>query len=75
MKISDLGLAVALIVSGHELLDMRKISPTKCEFEFDDFFNTRHDKDLYFKKELQVDAMKYFEEMRTLKSRLHALLN
>lgn len=75
MKTTDLGLAVALSVVGYKLERIKKLTTTKCEFEFEEERFIEKDAKLFFEKNLPVDAMSFFEEMRSIKARVHSMIN
>lgn len=70
LVISDMGCAVALIVSGFYPIDFDKSDPMRVRFVFQ--YDERADKitNLYFLDELEVKARNFWDTAKAIKNKL-----
>ncbi|MEI7741482.1 MAG: DUF5659 domain-containing protein [bacterium] len=68
----EMSLAAALLARGIELHSMVPISPGRFSFVFDDNGTLETLSKMYWSHHLEVDALAFFESMKTLKSRVHS---
>lgn len=70
----DMGLAIALLCKGYHLVDLKRAdNSARITFRFqwqDDLHETAQ---AYWDGALQVDAKQYWQESRTLKTRLYSM--
>jgi Domain of unknown function (DUF5659) len=69
---SDLGLAAALVASGHMLVSVNKDNPRRAIFIFKETGDLYSLADNYFNNSLTVYAQGYFESLKRLKTRLYS---
>lgn len=69
---TDLGLAAALVASGHKLVDVNKIQPRRAVFIFAVSEDIENDVDSYWSNTLLVSALEYFEATKRVKTRLYS---
>lgn len=70
--VSDLGLAIALLTFQHELIALQKKDEKKSIFLFRRREDTKRIEDKYLSNNLKVDARKYWDNSRALKSKLYS---
>lgn len=68
MKTSDLGLASALDAAGFKCLGLDRTNPERVDFEFEEA--AVEASKLYWRGELMVNSLGYFNSMKNLKSRI-----
>lgn len=68
----DLGLAASLSCLGYRLIWMDKTDTRKVQFIFKKEIGILEDIDLYWADKLKVNARKYFENIKALKSRIYS---
>lgn len=70
-RTSDLALAAALSVLGFAIKDIEKVQISRAVFIFSDSTDCRKMVDLYWRGELSVNPQSYFNELKSLKSRIY----
>ncbi len=72
VKISDLGLAAALICRDHEMSSTERDVTGRTYFMFTQNDELSHDLNDYWSGSLDVKARNYFDNIKMLKSRIYA---
>lgn len=71
-KTTSLALAAAIqLASNSKLLTVEKISDKQSSFIFENTSDLAQTIDKFWKKELPLDALSYFETLRYIKARLY----
>lgn len=68
----DLGTSVALVCAGYELLHIDKTNPKKALFLFENSDDLVECTRMYWKNELQVDALQYWNTLKNLKNQIYS---
>lgn len=71
---SDLGCAAALVVQGFNIVRIRRVSPSKVMFEFQDTQEVDDAINAYYGSFCAVDARAFWNVVRDLKSRIKTIL-
>lgn len=69
---SDLGCVCSLITLRHKLLHIDKTHSTRALFLFENTEKVVESAQMYWRGELQVDALTYFNTIKTVKSQLYS---
>ena len=70
-RTSDLSLCAALCVSGFVAKEIEKVNPQRSAFVFDSSVALEEVVAQYWQGELRVEPQVYFNQLRTLKSRIY----
>lgn len=75
MDTEDLGLAIALVCCGYELVDLerRYYGSERTTFRFATHARIHETAQKYWNGKLLIDAKKYWSESKNLKTRLYSL--
>lgn len=68
----DLGCSAALMSLGYKLLNLERGGSAKALFLFEESDGLMRSADLYWRGELQVDALAYFHAIKNLKNQLYS---
>lgn len=71
---TDLGTCVALQAAGLEA-EFHRSNGRRVVFHFQNADRAKALEQMFWKEELQVDALSFFVAMKNTKSRIHAMLN
>ena len=72
IKVHDLGVAAALVTLGYVVQKITYKEGHRAHFEFESTAWTEQLVEHYWSRGLRVDARKFFENTKTLKSRIYA---
>lgn len=71
MNTSDMALATSLSVKGYKITKIDKSNKSKVIFTIEDDPEVDTLVALYWDRELRVDALSFFEELKAIKSRIY----